>query len=146
MMSRKNQKKKNRNKDKRDFVMSILHLDVNTLIYLGTTLIMGVGFIWKMKTDQTSTASVIKTELDYMKEIQEQNKEDFKQQLDEVKKDLKEDIGRLEEKQSESNRIKERLAIVEHVVSSEANKNMNINMTLLAKLLDKMENIQPESD
>ncbi len=126
--------------------MSILHLDVNTLIYLGTTLIMGAGFIWKMKTDQTSTASVIKSELGHMKEIQEQNKEDFKQQLEEVKKDLKEDIVKLENAQRESNRIKERLAIVEHVVSSEANKNMNINMTLLAKLLDKMENIQPESD
>ena len=126
--------------------MSMLHLDINTLIYLGTTLVMGVAFIWKMKTDQTATAGVIKTELGHMKEIQEQNREDFKQQLDEVKKDLKEDIGRLEAKQSESNKIKERLAIVEHVVSSEANKNMNINMTLLAKLLDKMENIQPEGD
>lgn len=126
--------------------MSILHLDINTILYLGTTLIMGAGFIQKMKADQISTASVIKSELSHMKEIQEQNKEDFKQQLEEVKKDLKEDIVKLENAQRESNRIKERLAIVEHVVSSEANKNMNINMTLLAKLLDKMENIQPESN
>ena len=126
--------------------MNMLHIDINTMIYILTTFVMGIGFIWKMKTDHTTTASVITAELNHMKEIQEQNKEEFKQQLNEVKKDLKEDITKLENAQKESNKVKERLAIVEHVMSSEANKNMNINMTLLAKLLDKMENIQPEND
>lgn len=125
-------------------MQTMLHININTLVYIVTTLVMGIGFIWKIKNDQISTASVIKTEMKHIKEAQDQHKEDFKQQLDEVKKDLKEDIGRLERKQEESNKIKERLAIVEHTVSSEANKNMNINMTLLSKLLDKMENIQSD--
>lgn len=72
--------------------MSILHLDINTLVYLGTTLIMGAGFIWKMKTDQTSTASVIKSELGHMKEIQEQNKEDFNNSMESIKDDFKQKL------------------------------------------------------
>lgn len=124
--------------------MTMLHIDVNTMLYLLTTLVIFVGFFWKMKNNQETTASVIKAEIGYLKEIQEQSKEDFKQQLASVKLDLKEDISRLEEAQKSSNCIKERLAIVEHAISSEANKNMNINMTLLSKLLDKMENMQLE--
>ena len=128
-------------------MQTMLHININTLIYIVTTLVMGIGFIWKMKNDQTSTASVIKTELSYMKKAQEQHKEDFNnslesikedfgEKLEAVKADLKEDIGRLERKQAESNSIKERLAIVEHKVN---NENNNINMTLLSRLLDKLD-------
>ena len=125
----------------------MLHININTLVYIVTTLVMGIGFIWKMKNDQTSTASVIKTELTYMKEAQEQHKEDFNkslesikedfgQRLEEVRADLKEDISRLEKTQEKSNKIRERLAIVEHKL---ANENNNTNATLLSRLLDKLD-------
>ena len=128
-------------------MQTMLHININTLIYIVTTLVMGIGFIWKMKNDQTSTASVIKTELAYMKEAQEQHKEDFSkslesikedfgQRLEEVRADLKEDISRLEKTQEKSNKIRERLAIVEHKL---ANENNNTNATLLSRLLDKLD-------
>lgn len=128
-------------------MQTMLHININTLVYIVTTLVMGIGFIWKIKNDQISTTSVIKTELSYMKEAQEQHKEDFNkslesikedfgQRLEEVRADLKEDISRLEKTQEKSNKIRERLAIVEHKL---ANENNNTNATLLSRLLDKLD-------
>ena len=132
-------------------MQTILHIDLNTLIYLGTTIAMCVGFVYKIRSSSEKTADVIKTELSYMKKLQEENKsdfkdtldgvkEDFRETLDNVKVDLKEDISRLERKQSESNRIKERLAVTEHKVDKTILAVDRINDIIINKVLDKLEN------
>lgn len=127
--------------------MSTLHLDVNTLIYLGTTLIMGVGFIWKMKTDQTSTASVIKTELGHMKEIQEQNREDFNNSLVSIKEDFYNSMESVKDdfkqKLDESSKVSKELinSELKHVVNI-----MEINHKNLTEDINRLEKKSDESN
>jgi Tfp pilus assembly protein PilN len=81
--------------------INLVGVVVSILAVIGSA----IYFISSMKAYSESTRLLLTSECNHIKEI-----------IDNNRKELKEDIARLEKKQEESNKIKERLAKVESFV------------------------------
>ena len=81
--------------------INLVGVVVSILAVIGSA----IYFISSMKAYSQSTRLLLTSECNHIKEI-----------IDNNRKELKEDIARLEKKQEESNKIKERLAKVESFV------------------------------
>lgn len=102
-----------------------------------------VYFISKLESSTKNNMNFFKAEISHLTDIIRLNHENLQSEIKRMKekneddlKNIKENIGRLERKQEESNRIKERLSIAEVSLKS-LHKRLDIEPTIQLKRPDE---------
>lgn len=105
-----------------------MHIEGSSLIYLIifiiTSIVSAVYFVTKVESSNKANKEFFTATVSHLKEsmqLSEKNgKENISQEISHLKEffdcklcDVKEDIGRLERKQEESNKVKERIVVLE---------------------------------